>query len=78
MLTNLNNAHTGDLVEVSGMIHNVRVTKWGGFIILRKSRGLLQTVVGDQSKFFNEQGEQVAISLKRRRRHWRPYPTAEW
>lgn len=62
MLTNLNNAHTGDLVEVSGMIHNVRVTKWGGFIILRKSRGLLQTVVGDQSKFFNEQGEPVAMS----------------
>lgn len=62
MLTNLNNAHTGDLVEVSGMIHNVRVTKWGGFIILRKSRGLLQTVVGEQSKFFNEQGEQVAMS----------------
>ncbi len=62
MLTNLNNAHTGDLVEVSGMIHNVRVTKWGGFIILRKSRGLLQTVVGDQSKFFNEQGEQVTMS----------------
>lgn len=62
MLQNINNAHTGDLVEVSGMIHNVRVTKWGGFIILRKSRGLLQTVVGEQSKFFNEQGEQVAMS----------------
>ena len=62
MLTNLNNAHTGDLVEVSGMIHNVRVTKWGGFIILRKSRGLLQTVVGDRSQFFNEQGEPVAMS----------------
>lgn len=45
MITNLNNAHTGDLVEVSGMVHNVRVTKWGGFLILRKSRGLLQCVV---------------------------------
>lgn len=62
MLTNLNNAHTGDLVEVSGMIHNVRVTKWGGFIILRKSRGLLQAVVGEQSQFFNEQGEQVTMA----------------
>ena len=47
MITNLNNAKAGDLVEVSGMVHNVRVTKWGGFIILRKSRGLLQTVVSN-------------------------------
>ena len=62
MLQNINNAKPGDLVEVSGMVHNVRVTKWGGFIILRKSRGLLQTVVGEQSKFFNEQGEEVTMS----------------
>ncbi len=62
MIQNLNNAKPGDLVEVSGMVHNVRVTKWGGFIILRKSRGLLQAVVGDQSKFFNEQGQAVTMS----------------
>ena len=62
MLQNINNAKPGDLIEVSGMVHNVRVTKWGGFIILRKSCGLLQTVVGDQSKFFNEQGEQITMS----------------
>ena len=47
MITNLNNAKAGDLVEVSGMVHNVRVTKWGGFLILRKSRGLLQCVVSN-------------------------------
>ena len=63
MITNLNNAKAGDLVEVSGMVHNVRVTKWGGFIILRKSRGLLQTVVSnEQSKFFDEQGNAVQMS----------------
>ena len=62
MLQNINNAKPGDLVEVSGMVHNVRVTKWGGFIILRKARGLVQAVVSDQSKFFDEQGTQVAMS----------------
>ncbi|MBP5641687.1 MAG: aspartate--tRNA(Asn) ligase [Paludibacteraceae bacterium] len=63
MITNLNNAKAGDLVEVSGMVHNVRVTKWGGFIILRKSRGLLQTVVSnDQCQIYNEQGETVALN----------------
>ena len=63
MMTNLNNVHAGDLVEVSGMVHNVRVTKWGGFIILRKSRGLLQTVVSNESsQFFNEAGEAIAMS----------------
>ncbi|MBQ9522308.1 MAG: aspartate--tRNA(Asn) ligase [Paludibacteraceae bacterium] len=63
MMTNLNNVHAGDLVEVSGMVHNVRVTKWGGFIILRKSRGLLQTVVSNESsQFFNESGEAIAMS----------------
>ncbi len=62
MLKDINKAQPGDLVEVSGMVHNVRVTKWGGFIILRKSRGLIQTVVGDQSKFINEKGEEVTMS----------------
>ena len=46
-MNSLTNAKAGDFVEVSGMVHNVRVTKWGGFLILRKSRGLLQCVVSD-------------------------------
>ena len=46
-INSLTNAKAGDFVEVSGMVHNVRVTKWGGFLILRKSRGLLQCVVSD-------------------------------
>ena len=63
MITNLNNTKAGDLVEVSGMVHNVRVTKWGGFIILRKSRGLLQTVVSnDQVQITNENGETVSLN----------------
>ena len=62
-VTDLANAKVGESVTVSGMIHNVRVTKWGGFIVLRKSRGLLQAVVSnDQSTFFNENGEAIAMN----------------
>ena len=53
----LANCKVGESVSVSGMIHNVRVTKWGGFIVLRKSRGLLQAVISnDQCQIYNEQG----------------------
>ena len=48
--TDLANAKVGESVSVSGMIHNVRVTKWGGFIVLRKSRGLLQAVVSQRGE----------------------------
>ena len=60
---NLAGAKAGEVVTVSGMIHNVRVTKWGGFIILRKACGLLQTVVDNsESKFFDEQGNAIAMA----------------
>lgn len=52
----------GAQTEIHGMIHNVRVTKWGGFIILRKPRGLVQLVVGDQSHFFDEKGEEIHMA----------------
>ena len=59
----IDNCKAGDTVTVSGMIHNVRVTKWGGFIILRKSRGLLQAVVQNEtSKFFDESGNEIALN----------------
>ena len=62
-VTDLANAKVGESVSVSGMIHNVRVTKWGGFIVLRKSRGLLQAVVSnDSSKFFDEAGNEIAMN----------------
>ena len=61
--SDLANAKVGESVSVSGMIHNVRVTKWGGFIVLRKSRGLLQAVVSnDTSKFFDETGAEISMS----------------
>ena len=59
----IDNCKVGDSVTVSGMIHNVRVTKWGGFIVLRKSRGLLQAVVSnDTSRFFDETGAEVHMN----------------
>ena len=59
----IDNCKVGDSVTVSGMIHNVRVTKWGGFIVLRKSRGLLQAVVSNEtSKFFDEVGNEIAMN----------------
>lgn len=61
--TELANCKVGESVTVSGMIHNVRVTKWGGFIVLRKSRGLLQAVVSnDTSNFYDENGQPIAMS----------------
>lgn len=62
-VTELANAKVGESVTVSGMIHNVRVTKWGGFIVLRKSRGLLQAVVSnDTSLFYDEKGEAIIMA----------------
>ena len=59
----IDNCKVGEQVTVSGMIHNVRVTKWGGFIVLRKSRGLLQAVVSNEtSKFFDEKGAEIAMN----------------
>ena len=72
-VTDLANAKVGESVTVSGMIHNVRVTKWGGFIVLRKSRGLLQAVVSNESsKFFDEQGAEISGARSRRSRCRRP------
>ena len=61
--TTIDNCKPGDTVVVSGMIQNVRITKWGGFIILRKSRGLLQAVVQNEtSRFYDESGEEIALN----------------
>lgn len=53
----------GEQVELSGMVYNTRVTKWGGFIILRKPEGLMQIVVqNDDIEIFNENGELVSLN----------------
>lgn len=53
----------GEEVEVFGMVHNTRITKWGGFIILRKAKGLLQTVFQNElSKIFGVDGSEIKIN----------------
>lgn len=57
------NAKQGDNIRIYGMIQNVRVTKWGGFIIVRKPDGLLQTVIQNEtSSIFDENGEKIGIN----------------
>lgn len=59
----LSKAQIGQEVEVCGMVHNTRITKWGGFIILRKPKGLLQAVFqNDSSEIFDEAGNPVKIN----------------
>lgn len=51
----------GDRVRFYGMIQKVRVTKWGGFVIIRKPEGLLQTVIQkDTSIIIDEKGKTIS------------------
>jgi aspartyl/asparaginyl-tRNA synthetase len=50
-------------IVVFGMIHNIRITKWGGFLILRKSKGLLQAVFNSsKASILNEKGEPLSFN----------------
>lgn len=61
--TDLLDIPVGTEVEVYGMIHNTRITKWGGFIILRKAKGLLQTVFQNETaEVKNLNGHKIFIS----------------
>ena len=53
----------GDHVRLYGMVQNVRVTKWGGFVIIRKPDGMLQAVIqNDTSTLVNEQGATIGAN----------------
>lgn len=53
----------GQEVELFGMVHNTRISKWGGFIILRKSKGLLQAVLQNEtSEIFDVNGNKIKIN----------------
>lgn len=59
----LSDLQIGQEVEICGMVHNARITKWGGFIILRKPKGLLQTIFqNDSSEIFDELGNPIKIN----------------
>lgn len=51
----------GEEVEIFGIIQNIRETKWGGFIILRTLKGLLQVVYeNDKVLILKENNEKIA------------------
>lgn len=51
-----------DKVRFYGMIQNIRVTKWGGFVIIRKPNGLLQAVIQNgESSIIDENGAGISV-----------------
>lgn len=59
----LTDSEIGKEVEVYGMVHNCRLTKWGGFIILRKAKGLLQVVLQNESaEIIGLNGEKTKVN----------------
>lgn len=61
--SDLKQVNAGEHIRLCGMIHNVRLTKWGGFLILRKAEGLLQGVLQNEvTKVVDEKGETIAVN----------------
>lgn len=61
--TDLSQVKPADHIKVYGMLHNLRITKWGGFLILRKATGLLQCIVqNEQTHFFDEKGNDIPLN----------------
>ena len=61
--SDLTTVKPADHIKVYGMLHNMRITKWGGFLILRKAGGLLQCVVQNEAtRFEDEKGNEVQFS----------------
>ena len=53
----------GDAIELSGMVFNTRVTKWGGFVLLRKPEGIIQLVIqNDSTVITDEQGSAITLN----------------
>src|ERR1035437_5196750 len=58
----INELRIGNEIEICGMVYNTRITKWGGFVILRTPHGLLQTVFqNENSKIFDKDGNPIKI-----------------
>ena len=56
-------AEQGQNICFYGMVQNVRVTKWGGFVIVRKPEGLVQTVIQkDTTSIVDEEGRAIGIN----------------
>ena len=54
----------GETVQLQGMVFNTRVTKWGGFILLRKPEGVIQIVIqNDKTVITDEKGEAITLKI---------------
>lgn len=62
--TLIDKVNVGDTIEFYGMLQNIRVTKWGGFAIIRKPQGVVQVVLqNDTTKIIDENNEVVPIGV---------------
>jgi len=53
----------GETISLSGMVFNTRVTKWGGFILLRKPEGVLQVVIqNDVTQMVDENENPITLN----------------
>ncbi len=56
----LSTSKVGEQIEIAGIIHNFRQTKWGGFLLVRTVYGLIQTVVSnDTTKVLSIDGSEL-------------------
>lgn len=61
--SNIATVSPNDKVRFYGMIQNIRVTKWGGFIIIRKTDSLLQAVIQNGvSSIIDENGDSINVN----------------
>ena len=53
----------GKETHLYGMVQNIRLTKWGGFLILRKPQGVIQVVLqNDATTIYDESGNPSSLS----------------
>lgn len=65
--SDLNSVQVGDYVKICAMIHSLRIKKWGGFLVMRKPEGLVQSVISiDDTEITNIQDEVVDIKFLQR------------
>ena len=59
---NVSDIMPGKETHLYGMIQNIRFTKWGGFLILRKPQGVIQVVLqNDVTKVYDENGAAASL-----------------
>lgn len=61
--SNISDIKPGSEIHLYGMVQNIRLTKWGGFLILRKPQGVIQIVLQNNvTTVFDEAGNPSTLS----------------